>query len=469
MRMIWVVMLASILPGARAGADELKVGRASVEITPAVGTPMNGPQRPNVAARTAAEAHDPLRVKAVVLQEGGKRVALVVCDLTSIPLKIVEEARRLVGEATEIAPLSVMIGATHSHTAPQIRPRFLANADDESRRKALAYSAALPAKIAEAVRLAEADLRPARVSAALGREDSVSFNRRFYMKDGGVMVNPYKGEDSKLDRILRPTGPIDPEVGLVTFAAEGEGGEPLATLVNFAIHLDTMGGERPSADFPFMLDRVLGAVHGPEMLTVFAMGAAGNVNHYDLLDPSRPRRTKGPREASRIGAILAAEALRMHPRLAPLRGSPLRTAREVVRVDYHPEKARKLLEKIGQSPRHFDGEVEVMNEGGKISFDAEVQAIALGDELAWVGLPGEMFVELGLALKDASPFRYTMIHTLANGSIGYVPNLRAYPEGAYEAAATRCAPGSGERLIEAATRLLIELKAEGRHLGEASP
>jgi len=468
MRMIWIVTLASILPGAWAGADDLKVGRAAVEITPAIGTPMNAPLRPNVPAKTAAEAHDPLRAKAVVLDEGGRRVALVVCDVTSIPRQIIEEARRLVGETTGIDPGSVMIGATHCHTAPQLRHRFLVNADDEARRMGLAYIAALPARIAEAVRLAEADLRPARVSAALGREDSISFNRRFFMKDGGVMVNPYKGDDAKLDRIDRAAGPIDPEVGMVSFTAESEGNEPLVTLVNFAIHLDTMGGERPSADFPFMLDQIMGAVHGPEMLTVFAMGAAGNVNHYDLLDPARPRRTKGPGESSRIGAILAAEALRMHPRLVPLGGTPLRMAREVVRLDYHPEKARKLIEQIGQAARHFDGEVEVIHEGGKVSFDAEVQAIALGDELAWVGLPGEMFVELGLALKAASPFRYTMIHTLANGSIGYVPNLRAYPEGAYEAAATRCAPGSGERLIEAATRLLIKLKADGRNAAQAA-
>ena len=84
--------------------------------------------------------------------------------------------------------------------------------------------------------------------------------------------------------------------------------------------------------------------------------------------------------------------------------------------------------------------------------------IALGPELAWVGLPGEIFTEFGLALKTASPFRYTMIHELANRSIGYVPNLRAYPEGGYEATYTRCAPGSGELLVDAATRLLVKLK-----------
>src|SRR5690606_7222940 len=117
-------------------------------------------------------------------------------------------------------------------------------------------------------------------------------------------------------------------------------------------------------------------------------------------------------------------------------------------------------------PKFFDGEVDVHNDDGKLTFDAEVQVIALGNELAWVGLPGEIFTEFGLNLKNASPFRYTMIHSLANGAIGYVPNLRAYPERAREDMATRCAPGSGERLVEAATHLLIKLKNEGR--GEAA-
>src|SRR4029077_19940140 len=124
----------------------------------------------------------------------------------------------------------------------------------------------------------------------------------------------------------------------------------------------------------------------------------------------------------------------------------------------HPEKAAALLAKMKDSPPFFDDEVEVFNDHGKLTFDAEVQVISLGNELAWVGLPGEMFVELGLALKEASPFRYTMIHSLANGAIGYVPNRKAYPEGSYEASSTRCAPGAGEKLIESATNQLIKLK-----------
>ena len=90
--------------------------------------------------------------------------------------------------------------------------------------------------------------------------------------------------------------------------------------------------------------------------------------------------------------------------------------------------------------------------------EVEVQVIALGDDVAFVSLPGEIFVELGLAIKAASPFKHTQIIELANGSIGYVPNRSAYPEGNYEVVSARCAAGSGEKLVEAAVRMLKELK-----------
>ena len=72
-------------------------------------------------------------------------------------------------------------------------------------------------------------------------------------------------------------------------------------------------------------------------------------------------------------------------------------------------------------------------------------------------LPGEIFVELGLALKKASPFKHTFIAELANGSIGYIPNRSAYPEGNYEVVSARCAEGSGEMLVDAAVKMLKKL------------
>jgi hypothetical protein len=87
----------------------------------------------------------------------------------------------------------------------------------------------------------------------------------------------------------------------------------------------------------------------------------------------------------------------------------------------------------------------------------EVQVFRLSDDVAVVGLPGEIFVELGLAIKKASPFRTTLVIELCNDAPGYVPTAKAFKEGSYETVNSRVQSGGGEKLVEAATRLLKEL------------
>ena len=88
----------------------------------------------------------------------------------------------------------------------------------------------------------------------------------------------------------------------------------------------------------------------------------------------------------------------------------------------------------------------------------EVQAFRLNQETAIVTLPAEMFVELGLAIKAASPFKTTLVIELANDSLGYIPTKKAFAEGSYEIVNSRVEPGTGEKLVEAAIGLLKELK-----------
>jgi neutral ceramidase len=82
--------------------------------------------------------------------------------------------------------------------------------------------------------------------------------------------------------------------------------------------------------------------------------------------------------------------------------------------------------------------------------------------VAVVGLPGEIFVELGLAIKKASPFPLTMVIELCNDAPGYVPTAKAFKEGSYETVNSRVQPGGSEKLVEAARRLLKELAEPGR-------
>ncbi|MBI1348175.1 hypothetical protein GC163_18020 [bacterium] len=449
--------LVCVLHSSLAGlaAAELKLGHAVIDITPAVGTPMLTPQsRPFV--KLAEVAHDPLCVRAIVLEVDGKKAAIAAIDVTSLPNHMFDEARQRIVVATSLQPDAIMISATHTHTAPQIRERFLGKIPPESRELALAYIAALPQKIADAVILADRRLEPSQVSAGFGRETTISFNRRYLMADGSVMTNPGKDDPSLHAKIVRPAGPTDPEVGVVHFVSPQRASQ--ATLVNFSLHLDTDGGAAPTADFAATLHALLAKERGADMLSLFAIGAAGNINHYDLMAAAGPRRVKGHEESARIGTALAQAVITTYDQLIPVEPSSLRYLRQTVEIDLPREKGAMLAARYGNQPEFFDGEVTIYNEPGRQWFQAEVQVIALGNELAWVGLPGEMFVEFGLALKAASPFRFTMIHELANRSIGYVPNLRAYPEGAYEGLATRCAPGSGEALVLAATHLLVEAR-----------
>ena len=203
------------------------------------------------------------------------------------------------------------------------------------------------------------------------------------------------------------------------------------------------------------------------MVTLFAQGCSGNINHLDVTSSARQ---KGHDEAARIGTVLAAEVLKTHTRLKTLDPASISARREIVKLPL-PEVDADAVARAREVASTYDTPnaapfMELVNAFKVISvyerqgrpLEAEVQVLALGDDLAWVGLPGEIFVEIGLAIKEGSPFETTIVTELANGSIGYVPDRKAYAEGNYEPVSARCAAGSGEMLVEASLRLLRELR-----------
>jgi neutral ceramidase len=243
--------------------------------------------------------------------------------------------------------------------------------------------------------------------------------------------------------------------------------------VNFALHLDTVGGVQISADYPYELGRILAAVKGPRMLTMFGLGTCGDINHVDTAS-KRPQ--KGHGEAARIGTILASEVLRGYDRLAAIAGNGVEVRSALVKLQPTPisaadlQAAQQVAARVAAQaePRPSTEEqakafraIDVAAMKGR-PIEVEVQVIAVGRDLAWVSLPGEIFVELGLAIKNGSPFKHTFINELANGSIGYVPTRQAYAQGAYEVFSARCAAGSGELLVDKALELLRAARGESR-------
>lgn len=438
-----------------ASAEPFRFGRAAVEITPPAGMPFHVPQRPPFPVVPAEGTHDPLYAKAVVFEGGGVKAAIVAVDVTSIPEPYIVAAREHVARICTVPPENVMITATHTHTGPNIRPRNFKNASRYQMRVATAYLKRFPEMVAESVKAAEENLTDARLHAAIGEVHGVAYNRRFLMKNGTVLANPGKQNEEVLVDVVRPAGPTDPEIPILYL--DTADGKPLATVINFALHLDTTGGYQYSADFPHQISKILSDVKGTEMLTHFTYGAAGNINHYYLLDPERIHRTKGYQESARIGTHIADEVVRSYMHLRSLEPVAVKVSRELVRLVLHEEKAPEIAREHGNAESFHYRDTLYTLVDGKYTFAAEVMVITVGDEVAFVGAPGELFVELGLMIRNGSPYQFTFVNSNANGSIGYVANLKGHSEGAYGASvqSTRCNPGSGEALVDSAIRQLI--------------
>lgn len=449
---------ASFLLGSHVFAAELSAGVAVVDITPTRPYRMSGYFNERISTGTK----DPLHAKVIVLQQGEVRAALVMCDLIGIDGEIGLAARKLAESKTQIPWQNIIITATHSHTGPLhfgvLRDFFhqqAVAAHGSDPHEELDYPAFLQEQIATAVHRAQQSAKPASMSVGIAEETRLSFNRRFHMKDGTVRFNP----GALNPDIVRVAGPIDPDVGLVQFSV---GDKPLALLTVFAMHLDTLGGTEFSADYPRFLSDAVQAKLGQNVVSLFGAGTCGDINHVDVTRTDR-------RKTEEIGKLLAETVLSKQPTLQA--GVPsLAIARTVVSVplqrydDAKVQRARDALPKIGGRELSFLEQVEACKivatrRRKSENLSAEVHAVRLGPDTAVVTLPGEVFVELGLAIKKASPFANTLVIELANDTPAYIPTKKAFAEGSYETVNSIIQPGGGEMLVEAANKLLQELAA----------
>jgi hypothetical protein len=424
-----------------ADGAELTVGRAQTVITPILRSPMAG----YYFDREAEGVHDDLMAKAILFRLSGKTVGLVTCDLIELPRAVVDKAKTLVKERTGILPSHLMLSATHAHTGP---------------RHEAAYDDWLVEKIADTVQMAAARLEPAQVAFGVGEEKRLPYHRRFWMKDGTLRTNPGKLNPD----IVRPAGGIDPSVPVLEVLRLD--GSPLAIVVNYSLHLDTVGGTSISADFPHYLSSILCRVMGQEMLTLHTTGACGNINHWDVHSED-PQRSFA--EAERIGTMLAGEVLKVTTFAEPVGVDridglieevelPLKSfgeeelakAREIVKIPNPPD-VDFVLERVWA--------LRALEVAGRKqpTIPARVQAIRVGD-VALVAVPCELFYELGLDIKRKSPFPHTVVVELANDNIGYVPRQEDYENGGYEVVNSRLAPGGGEQIVETAIGLLNRLR-----------
>jgi neutral ceramidase len=452
-RLAIIAGLAMLAGGAVSQTAPLSVGLAEIVITPPVGYRMDG----YFAERLSTGTKDPLKAKALVFQQGTTKMALVVADLIGVPQELTTEVRTLAAQKTGIAVANIAITATHTHTGPMFSgPRARLFSEQAAAKSgtdpliSLKYPERLRDRLVEVIVAADAGISPAALEFVRAAEDRLSFNRRFHMKDGTVRFNP----GALNPDIVRVAGPTDPDLPFVLITKNGK---PVGSLTVFALHLDTVGGGTEySADYPGHLEHELRREFGEGFISVFGLGTCGDINHLDV---SGRRRL----QSRLIGQQLAVNVLSARPR-TPLAAPSLAAASSRLALplrtvsDTQVASARAGMSKVGTSALPFLTQVEIVatldlaSRGP--SLDAEVQVFRLHPDLALVLLPGEVFADLGLAIKQASPFAHTLVIELSNDNPAYIPTEKAFKEGSYETVNSRIAPGGGERLVTEAIRLL---------------
>jgi len=405
--------------------------------------------------RRADDVLDDLYARTLVVQSSETTAALVVCDLIGLDRADTLETRATIEERVGIPSSQVMICCTHTHTGPITSPWLdMGMFPDE------AYMNVLKHKIADAVQLAFQRRKPVSGQVAHGYVEGIAFNRRFWMKDGTLRTNP----PLQSPEIVRPAGPIDTELGII-YLADAAGG-PLALVSNYAVHPDQVSGTAFCADHEGVEVRILKQVLGQECAVLCPNGCCGDINHRDVTKPTDWNR--GLHVKERSGAALAGEVVRRLVDMDAIDGDDLRAGNRTTTASFRVPSA----EDLDWARKVIDGEMHGFDAKGLdivkahrmlrihnselAELPVEVSAIAIGD-VALVGLPGEIFVELGLSVKQRSPFAHTFVSELCNDSIGYVPTQVAYGEGGYEATNNRFKPGTGELLVETALDLLNEL------------
>jgi len=447
---------------------QLRAGAATSNITPWLGEPVVGGWR----ALPAKHVHDELHARCLVLDDGTTRLAIVVADNLGIPREVLDEAKRQVHEHTGLPTDHMLMSAVHTHSATPCRvtrrPEHPAVLSE--------YSRFLARRIADGVRRAINNLEPARIAWGSASVPGQVFNRRWLMKPGTHVPNPFGGTDQakmnpghRRPGLLKPAGPVDPEVCFLSLQAAD--GRPIALLANYSLHyVGNTGRQTISADyFAAFADRIqqlLGADRlSPPFVGILSNGTSGDVNNINYAAPPERRR---PYEKIRLvadevaQAVLAAHKTLTHRdqvsldirqrelTLAVRKPTPeqLAKAREMLA---HPEWPDKLPHQ-----RTYARRIVSLHKA-PATLAVLVQAVRIG-ELGIATCPFETFAEMGLDLKAKSPLKPTFTISFANGSYGYLPTPRQHLLGGYETWL-----GTSRVETEASTKIttaLLEMFAE---------
>ena len=450
--------------------EQFKVGYASVNINPPLGIGIEG----YFVSRFAKGFLDDLMASALALELGDKRILMFSVDhlgfMTAFPRFI-----SAIAKAADLPEENIYLACTHTHTGPFVVPGFGFDAPSEPIHK---YADFLENRLQDLAVLALKDLQPARMGFITGyAPERVAYIRRYKMKDGSIWTCP-PINDPNIDH---PVGQLDQRVHVLRF--DQENGQSIV-LFNYGLHVDCIGGELISADWPGWTRRTLEkALDGVKC--IFFPGAQGDVGSTNVhptggdmndTEISFDNEMKSPGMARFVGRALAGTILQVYDkveyidvdRIAILRKAVAVGANKADPADLPRAHLYKELHDAGRDEEIPFTAMELTTvvaeairmcnlENGPDQFLLPVTGLQIGD-VALIGLPGEPFTEIGMQIKDTEGWKMIMPCCIVNGYMGYFPTMSAFDEGGYEARSSNYQNNVAQLLIDGGKDLLKELK-----------
>ena len=459
--LIAVVSLTGLArPASAADAFDLRAGAARVDITPA-----GDPAHP----ASGKYAHERLYVRAIVLDNGSARAALVGADLGGLGEDVWEKASQQVASELGCPPENVILSATHSHSALPSGPPP-AGFPRQSSEKTIAA-------VMDAVRQARAKLQPARAGFGSGLA-YLNVNR-----------DTVSDETHLWTQAANPDGPSDKTVAVVQFATPA--GEPIAAYVNYAMHpINGYLVGITSADVPGAMCRYVEQQFDDKPVVVFSQGASGDQNPLYLRPSTNAL-------ASLSGARIRGYEMAREPIEAPLREGKLpRVALDPKLADnlerWIESEGQLLGEEVIRVMTHVTGaagsvrlwgaqktltcparkRTNTGREGSPGTYEdsddpvrIRLGVLGIGDT-ALASVNAEIYSAIGRRAKKQSPMTNTVLVTLANGraNSGYVPGDADFGAYTFQVLGSRLKPGCAEQGIADGISELV-----GRYVGQQAP
>jgi len=444
----FVVLALNVIPGAaQSTSGVLQAGAATSNITPFLDNGIVG----NFNSPPAKQIHDELFAKCLVLDDGTTQIAIVIVDNLHVNREVLDKAKEIIAQHTPLKKENILIAATHTHSGTSANGEKLSGGWNVGK-EFDEYQQFFIRRVSDGVRRAIANKEPAKIAWGSGQVPQHVFNRRWKMKPGTPMPNPFGGQDKAVmnpgvgnPNLLEPAGPVDPEVSYISIQSLDN--IPIALLANYSLHY--VGGvpmNQISADyFGVFSDRLQQLMNADRQAIPFVAmmsnGTSGDVNNINFRGPGE--KLPAYQKMYKVANDVAQEVFDGYKKLTYKTNVKLGAAYSELNLEVRkPTPAMlsrakqvmadpdniKLVHPLEKS--YAERSIKI-HEQWPDNIDIVMQVLRIGD-VGIAAIPFETFTQTGLDIKAKSPFKPSFTIELANGSYGYLPTPEQHQLGGYE-------------------------------------